>query len=350
MQTNARRYGKYYCFTYNNPEQDGPTYARTLANLATVKAFVFQRERGTEGTEHYQGYIELDRSRPFSYAKRILGRTVHLEFRRGTPQQAIDYCKKEDTRIDGPWENGEFTIVLSQGKRSDLEAVVETMQQAKSLQEVVRSHAAAAIRYSRGFQFTYKHLKAPTVHKVPKIFLYFGGTGTGKTRAAMNVDSVFKKSGSDRWFDGYDNEDTIVFDDFGGGRSRMALSDLLNYLDRYPVKFPVKGDFVDRNCTNLIITSNIHPYQWYDYTNREEHYKALARRISNVLYFTPNGCFRQVPEIFFEDYAETSTNYLSLEDRIPLPWEENFILISDDSDTETHSTELYEGDIDQNGG
>ena len=31
---------------------------------------------------------------------------IHLEIRRGTQQQARDYCQKHDTRVDGPWEYG----------------------------------------------------------------------------------------------------------------------------------------------------------------------------------------------------------------------------------------------------
>lgn len=69
---------------------------------------MFQAEVGEEtNTPHFQGYVEWKQKKTFTAAKALLGGDkVHLEARRGTQQQAIDYCSKEDTRVDGPWYHG----------------------------------------------------------------------------------------------------------------------------------------------------------------------------------------------------------------------------------------------------
>ncbi len=99
----------------------------------------------------------------------------------------------------------------------------------------------------------------------------------------------------------------------------MALSDLLNYLDRYTVQFPVKGSFVERSCSTIIVTTNIHPQQWYDYKNRESHYKAIARRFTRIYVFLESGCYEQEKDTFFHGwYGNISA---SKEKKVPLPWE-----------------------------
>lgn len=75
----------------------------------SVRRAVVQREKCPEtGRLHYQGFLELVSPMRFNAIKGILRcDSAHLEKRKGTPQQAWDYCTKEDTREDGPWEYGE---------------------------------------------------------------------------------------------------------------------------------------------------------------------------------------------------------------------------------------------------
>lgn len=52
------------------------------------------------GRHHWQGYAEVNRAMGIKAIKELLGSNdVHLEPRRGTQQQAIDYCKKPDTGL-----------------------------------------------------------------------------------------------------------------------------------------------------------------------------------------------------------------------------------------------------------
>lgn len=94
-----------WVFTLNNPTAQEEALLNSLVPNVAVYV-VFQREKGeVQGTEHFQGYIEL-KAKKTLHAMRSLLERAHLEPRKGTQQQAIDYSKKEDTRIDGPWEFG----------------------------------------------------------------------------------------------------------------------------------------------------------------------------------------------------------------------------------------------------
>lgn len=70
-----------------------------LLHLLDPKAWVFQKEKGESGTEHYQGAVYCKNAivMPLHLCKRI-----HWE-RCKSWTKAVRYCSKEETRIDGPW-------------------------------------------------------------------------------------------------------------------------------------------------------------------------------------------------------------------------------------------------------
>ena len=77
------------------------------------------------------------------------------------------------------------------------------------------------------------------------------------------------------WFDGYEGEETILFDDFDkdwGVPYRM----LLQITDRYPMQSQQKGGWVHRMWTRVIITCNEGPKDWYPADNITQ----LERRIT----------------------------------------------------------------------
>jgi len=68
---------------------------------ALVRYVVCQLERATTtGREHWQGYIQLLSPCGINRVKGALGcSSAHLEPTRGTPSEAIAYCKKQDTAV-----------------------------------------------------------------------------------------------------------------------------------------------------------------------------------------------------------------------------------------------------------
>ena len=74
-------------FTWNNP----PTNHVDLLKLHPEIGFiVFQLEKGSNGTEHLQGYIELSKQLRFNVLRKW--HPWHIELRRGSQEEAIAYC------------------------------------------------------------------------------------------------------------------------------------------------------------------------------------------------------------------------------------------------------------------
>lgn len=72
----------------------------------------------TTNTPHLQGYLQCKKKKKLDQVKDMLGtQRVHLEKCKGSPQKNYDYCTKDRTAVDGPWEYGEMS---GAGKRNDL--------------------------------------------------------------------------------------------------------------------------------------------------------------------------------------------------------------------------------------
>ena len=67
------------------------------------------------------------------------------------------------------------------------------------------------------------------------------------------------------------------------------MTHLLRTLDVYTYKMQIKCSFVGVVCDVTIVTSNLHPRDWYKWTNREEQYSALARRFTRVVVYGVDG-------------------------------------------------------------
>lgn len=91
-----------WCFTYNNPDLK---FIDIVTNLYKITDFVFQLEKGSSGTLHFQGVCRFDsKSRPRS----VFGpawNCIHWEVCRDW-DASVRYCQKIDTRVKGPWFKG----------------------------------------------------------------------------------------------------------------------------------------------------------------------------------------------------------------------------------------------------
>lgn len=114
-------------------------------NTESIQYLVYQKEIGKKTKrEHYQGYVELTDKFSGKLVKKLFrDDTIHIEPRRGTQQQAIDYCKKSDTRADKPVEYGE---PKKQGKRNDIEEIMEDIENGHTMKEILSNHKGNALR------------------------------------------------------------------------------------------------------------------------------------------------------------------------------------------------------------
>jgi len=265
-----------YCFTINNPTQTPQELYDAFEPLC--KYLVVQKEQGLSGTVHYQGYIELNKTMRHAGLSKIV--RAHYAARAGTREQARDYCMKEDTRIEGPWEFGEFG--KTRGARSDLDSVARLVQEGKTNKEIYEISPGTTLRYLTHIN-KLRSIFRPNGTGV-EVHLLYGPPGTGKTRFCYDTHPELwaVPLGKNLWFDNYQNEENVLLDDFSG---QLSLTDCLRLLDRYVIQVPIKGGFVWWNPMKIMITTNVHPRDWYDYSSRSDSYLALQRRIHFVWEF-----------------------------------------------------------------
>lgn len=259
-----------FVFTLNNPASNEIDFART----PLIKYASWQLEKGASGTPHLQGYVELSRPQRFSYFRDILA-GAHFEIARGSPTQARDYTRKEDSRLDGPWEYGQFTD--NQGSRSDLMEIKRKLDEGMEIEQIADEHFGSWNRYRQSF-IIYRGYKQPKRTSKTKVTVLFGPPGTGKSYYAHQRGPVYMvTSKSYPWFDGYNGTDAVLFDDFYGW---VPFHHLLTLLDAYPTQVQIKGGFQNWNPKEIFITSNRSPEQWYKDENLEQ--RALMRRITEI--------------------------------------------------------------------
>lgn len=118
---------------------------------------------------------------------------------------------------------------------------------------------------------------AKPVAMVRSCIVYWGPTGTGKTRRAWEEGGLeaYPKDPNTKWWNGYRGQDCVIIDEFRGS---IAINHLLRWLDRYPVYLEIKGSSAPLMATKFWITSNLEPNDWYpdlDAASKE----ALFRRL-----------------------------------------------------------------------
>lgn len=241
-----------------------------------------QLEKG-EKTDyvHVQGYIEVNRSMRYSELGKLLGVAAHIEPRRGTRLQCKQYCTKQETRIDGPWERGTWHET-GQGRRTDLIEGCDCVR-VGGLLGLIDEHPELYVKYHRGFEKLHLRLTEPDrCFRKVTVRVYWGTGGSGKTRRCWEEASYERlfpfplQTKDSLWCDGYEGQDSILLDDFDG--SVMKFKTFLRFVDGYPLQIPIKGGFVWANWTTVYITANSHPRQWWHVGFPKE----LERRLSII--------------------------------------------------------------------
>lgn len=129
-----------------------------INNRTSVTFIAYQFEVGESGTPHIQAYFQLSMRMQDStftdWLESKLGRRPHVEGQRGTSEQCVDYCSKDDTRVPNtaPVVLGEYRALAGvesrQGQRTDLDDVKRDIEQGMDLQSLIDNHFGAFARYN----------------------------------------------------------------------------------------------------------------------------------------------------------------------------------------------------------
>lgn len=228
-----------------------------------------QPERGDGGYEHWQIVFSFTQKKTLSQAKRLLGvATAHLEPTRSSA--AKEYVWKLDTRAGEPFEFG--TEVLERNKRTDWTRV-RLLASAGRFDEIP---ADIYIRYYGNLRRIYADNIRPTAME-RTVTVYWGATGTGKSRKAFELagETAYSKDPRTKFWCGYSGEESAVIDEFRGA---IDISHLLRWFDRYPVTVELKGSSAPLMVKTFYVTSNLDPRNWFPELDSST-LSALMRRL-----------------------------------------------------------------------
>lgn len=257
--------GKYWCFTWNNFQED---YIKYFENLK-CNYFIIGKEIGESGTPHLQGYIEFASNIRFEALKKI-NSEVHWERRIGSAEQASTYCRKDGDFI----EHGTMSSP-QQGKRTDLDSIRDLVNEGKGMKDIIE--VCSNYQSIRSAEILLKYKEVKRTWK-PTVYWYWGPTGCGKTRKATELAPDAYVSGKNlRWWEGYDAHEDVIIDDFR--KDFCTFHELLRILDRYEYRIEVKGSSRQLLAKRIFITSCYKPEDVYD---TREDIAQLLRRIDNI--------------------------------------------------------------------
>jgi len=270
------------------------TQLKSHVDGGTIRYVIGQLERCPEtGRLHIQLYAEYRNPVRRGQLQRLLGLPDGYGWadpRRGSREQAIAYCSKEETRVVGPYQYGSTDV--GDAKRSFVDTAIDALK-AGGIKRVVEECPGIYLRYTRGVEaLAAKYARPSDEFSAKEVFVLYGPTGTGKTSWAYdNYPGLFRMpftSEKAYWSDGYEEEETILFDEYGvASEEKLPWSFLLQLIDGRPVQYPKKHGFNWILAKRFIFTSNLPPIDWYP----GKYYDAFERRITHIFEFTAYKAF-----------------------------------------------------------
>lgn len=264
--------------TMNNP-------GNTLLGFKdTMKWLVYQLEKGhEEETLHIQGAV--------GYKNQVRRQTVAKDFPNcwlepiyGDPTSYINYCQKEDTRVSGPYIYGNLQEKKGKGARTDIKTYTEKLKEL-GLTKFSEEYPEAILKFGNKINMLDNIFQGNKKKIIPFVVWICGGSGSYKSRLYNHwfhqQQATIVKDGCTTWFDKYNYQDCVVFDDFRA--DTLILHSLLNVLDIYKISVPIKGASPRAwNPKFIFISCPYYPRECYSKAV-EENLIQLERRIDLVI-------------------------------------------------------------------
>lgn len=285
---------KDYCFNLSwGPEYSSPfveSWVDTWWDPNKFHYFVCSVERGEKtGHIHLQCYIECKEAYGAKKMHEILGAKFNIQRRRGSRDQAKEYCMKSDTHLAGPFERGVWRASSGQGHRSDLDSLARMVDSGATDRELFEEMPGHVLRFGKQIDHLRHRMSMESAYKYRpmEVICYYGEAGAGKSRAVWEecgydprlIYRLPLQHGETLWLGQYQGQKALLIDDMDG--STMKYRVFLQLVDHYPLEVQTKGGFVWALWEKIYITSNVHPRSWW-YVGWP---KALSRRFSKIVHF-----------------------------------------------------------------
>ncbi|WP_130868382.1 replication protein [Intestinimonas massiliensis (ex Afouda et al. 2020)] len=290
-----------YQLTINNPQEHGLTHLVLRAAIDSLTGCLYWclcDEIGVEGTLHTHVYLVFQNPVMFStIQRRFYG--AHIEQCKGSNQENRDYVRKEGkwandpkhgTNLPDTFEESGPLPPEPQKRMRDSDGIL-AMIHAGSSDASILEVFPSAYRSLRQIAEARQAIRSEEFRKIFRqlhVVYLWGQTGIGKTRGIMErhgYENVYRVTNYNHPFDSYAGEDVMLFDEF---RSSLSISDMLSYLDGYPLLLPCR--YADKTAcyTKVYVVSNIpleaqypdvqaeEPATWAAFLRRfHEHYELL---------------------------------------------------------------------------
>ena len=293
--------------TINNPKKHGYSRKSLLETLASlnVQYYCLADEIGQEGTYHTHIFVYRKSPIRFDTLKRKFPE-AHLEVAYGSCAENRDYVAKTgkwectdkaETSVTGTFtEWGEMPDERAE-KSSTAAEIIASVEAGMSTSQIIRSDPSLVFKSNDigTLRETLMADKYMEMQRVLDVQYLYGPTGTGKTKSIFDKHdakeicriTTYKSDGTIR-FDSYHGQPVLVFEEFHG---QVQITEMLNYLDRYPLYLPAR--YSDRVAcyTTVYITSNLPLEAQFTGIQYSEPlvWNAFLRRISKVFEFRADG-------------------------------------------------------------
>lgn len=286
-----------YQLTINNPREHGFDHEAIRAAIGSLSSCFYWclcDEVGQEDTPHTHIYLAFRNAVMFSTLQsRFYG--AHIESARGSHRENRDYIRKEGkwvqdakhgTNLPDTFEESGELPEEPQRRQKDSEAILAMISDGATNAEILREFPTAMnrLQHIETARQTLLEEQYRTTFRTLHVTYIWGKTGVGKTRSVMErhgYENVYRVTNYAHPFDGYAGQDVILFDEF---RSSLPVSDMLKYLDGYPVKLPCR--YADKMAcfTQVYVVSNINFEAQYPNIQLEEPetWQAFRRRFDEI--------------------------------------------------------------------
>lgn len=349
----ANATGRFWCFTINNPVSQFTELPEGVRYLISGK------EVSSTGTPHLQCYVELERARRRVWlSKRFIGAgNIQMRYKNSKGSDCIAYCKKGEQsheewtehRINGPMygTNADFIEIgdaakvdQAPGKRNDLAALCTMIADGCSMKEVAQADPPTFARNCKGLGLYKAHtLEVKSKFREFNVNYVYGKTRLGKSFWVSEKPNIYTKPiGKALWFDNYDQEETVCFEEFHGN---FPLNDMLRLLDPIPLQVQTKGGHVLYQPNNVYLTSNMHPYGMYA-EHSTECRDAFFARLRCIIYFYDYRKYHVLDE-------EQRKAFLNDPNWYPVPFDliaEGLLRVNDEASTRSARRRLFNQDMD----
>lgn len=269
----GRSYG--FCFTLNNYNEE--EYNELLS--MDCRYVIIGKEVGESGTPHLQGFVQFNSLKTLSGLKKVNGR-AHWEATKGSIDQNVAYCSKDgcfeergikplSKKRQGENERERWDLALNCAKEGRWDEVPTDI----------------LVRYGKNLEWAVQkvdQMSRDLSDTEVEMEWYYGAPGTGKSRKAREENPGAYLKASNKWWDGYVNQEVVIVEDFDKAHACMCHH-LKIWADRYKFPAEVKGGKIDIRPKKIIVTSNYHPRDiWED----ERDYGPILRRFKVIRFDT----------------------------------------------------------------